>query len=354
MASRSLAVFGFGNVGRVLCEQAVAVGCAVPVIADSSAAIVKKSGLTREDLETLSAAKASGTRLADAVSSVAEATVATPTEAVNFMATLPGKPGLADVSANANAANEYLLDALKLKLPISLANKKPLSEDLASFQSLTADKSLIGYEATVGAGLPVICTLQRMIDSGDRVTHVEGQLSGTLGYILSALQAGGKFSEIVREAKAQGFTEPDPRDDLSGTDVARKALILARTMGENISMDQITVEALFPESFASLPLDEFMDRLPEMDADIEAKVQEAASKGEMLRYAAVVEPGQPINVGLVSVKPGAPLASLQGTDNLVSFESAFYNTSPTVVRGPGAGLEVTAAGVLADYLLLTR
>lgn len=354
MAGRSLAVFGFGNVGRVLCEQALAVGCAVPVVADSSAAIVKSSGLTSDDLRTLGEAKAGGVKLAEAAASVADARVSTPKEAVAFMAKLPGKPGVADTSANANAAEDYLLDALKLKLPISLANKKPLSEDLAAFRALTADPSLIGYEATVGAGLPVICTLQRMIDSGDEVTRAEGQLSGTLGYILSALQQGGKFSDIVREAKAQGFTEPDPRDDLSGTDVARKALILARTMGEDISMDQLTVEALYPSSFADLPLDEFMDRLPELDDEIDAKVRKASEANEMLRYAAVVEPGKPISVGLVQVKSDAPLASLQGTDNLVSFSSKWYNNSPTVVRGPGAGLEVTAAGVLADFLFLTR
>jgi len=246
--------------------------------------------------------------------------------------------------------NEKLLPALEAGLPIVLANKKPLSEDLETFKALTKKSHMIRMEATCGAGLPVINTLQRMINSGDKVTRIEGQLSGTLGYILGALEGGGKFSEIVKEAKAKGFTEPDPRDDLSGTDVARKALILARLLGENVSMKDITIEALFPDEFASLSMEEFMQRLPELDSEMNRRISEARDNGSITRYAAVVEPGKPINVGLVRVDPSHPLASLRGTDNLVSFSSKFYNTSPKVVRGPGAGLEVTASGVLADFV----
>lgn len=231
-----------------------------------------------------------------------------------------------------------------------MANKKPLTGPYEDFVKLTQNPKLIGLESTCGAGLPVIVTLQRMLKSGDTITRMEGQLSGTLGYILSALEGGGKFSDIVREAKSLGFTEPDPRDDLSGTDVARKALILARCTGQKVELSDIAVEALFPSTFADLALDEFMQRLPELDADMEAKVQAAKSQGKVLRYAAVIDAN--ISVGIVAVDASNPLAGLKGTDNLVSFSSKFYETSPTVIKGPGAGLEVTASGVLADAMSL--
>lgn len=232
---------------------------------------------------------------------------------------------------------------------MALANKKPLTGPMADFKSLTKDRDLIRFESTVGAGLPVICTLRRLLDAGDSVKLIEGQLSGTLGYILSGLQKGEKFSSVVSAAKAQGFTEPDPRDDLSGLDVARKALILARCIGLEAELSQIDVEALYPAHMAEIAADEFMQRVGELDESVQERVDSAAAKEKRLRYAATISP-EKITVGLVEVELQSPLASLDGTDNLISFTTGWYDSSPTVVKGPGAGLEVTAAGVLSDAM----
>ena len=232
---------------------------------------------------------------------------------------------------------------------MALANKKPLTGDFEDFAALTKDRGLIRFESTVGAGLPVIFTLRRLLDAGDKVKLVEGQLSGTLGYILSGLQKGEKFSSVVNDAKAKGFTEPDPRDDLSGLDVARKALILARCIGLQADLSEVEVEALYPEHMADIAAAEFMERVPELDEFVQERVDAAAAKEKRLRYAATIRP-EKITVGLVEVEKDSPLASLDGTDNLISFTTEWYQTSPTVVKGPGAGLEVTAAGVLSDAM----
>lgn len=232
---------------------------------------------------------------------------------------------------------------------MALANKKPLTGSIADWEALTSDRDLIRFESTVGAGLPVISTLRRLLDSGDVVTSIEGQLSGTLGYILSALEHGEKFSSVVVDAKGKGFTEPDPRDDLSGLDVARKALIMARGLGQKLDLSDIDIEALYPAEMAELPLEEFMQRLPELDSHIDSKVSAAAKNNKKLRYAATVNDAG-IKVGLVEVGEDSPLFSLQGTDNLISFKTGWYDSSPTVIRGPGAGLYVTAAGVLSDAM----
>lgn len=247
-----------------------------------------------------------------------------------------------------------LLPAQSKGIAVALANKKPLTGSLEDFDRLTENRKLIRFESTVGAGLPVIVTLRRLLDSGDKIDKIEGQLSGTLGYILSGLQKGGKFSEIVSKAKELGFTEPDPRDDLSGLDVARKALILSRCFGERITLDDIPVEPLFPKEMAELDVESFMSKLGELDESIGTRVKFAMDQGKRLRYAAIIEPGS-ATVGLVQADGSSALASLDGTDNLIAFNTTWYNTSPLVVRGFGAGTEVTAAGVLGDTIdLLSR
>uniref|UniRef100_A0A7S2WNL9 Homoserine dehydrogenase n=1 Tax=Mucochytrium quahogii TaxID=96639 RepID=A0A7S2WNL9_9STRA len=355
MSQLRLAVIGFGNVGRTLCRQTLDVGGKVFAVADSSGVLARRGdGFSHSDIEEIAKRKADGVPLGSIEYEGCEH-FRSPEEMIKGQGgqLAEGVSCIADCSASGDAS-KYIFQAQKSGCPVVLANKKPLTNSYQDFVSMTENKSLIGFEATCGAGLPVIVTLQRMLASGDKITKMEGQLSGTLGYILSALQDGGKFSDIVREAKSQGFTEPDPRDDLSGMDVARKALILARCIGEPVEMKDIKIESLYPSEFADISLDEFMDRLPELDQSMEEKVSAAAQQGKRLRYAAVVEPSKPISVGLVAVDNTAPLAALQGTDNLVSFSSKFYDTSPTVIRGPGAGLEVTAAGVLADAMSILR
>jgi homoserine dehydrogenase len=168
---------------------------------------------------------------------------------------------------------------------------------------------------------------------------------------MTGLQEGRLFSEIVREAHRLGYTEPDPRDDLSGLDVARKALILARGLGWQLDMTDIVVEGLYPSRMETLPVPEFLEALPDLDEQFQERVQVAASQGKVLRYTASVEDGQ-CRVGPTVVDVNSPLGRLHGTDNLVEFHTHWYSPDPLVIQGRGAGTDVTAAGVLSDIVEL--
>jgi homoserine dehydrogenase len=236
-----------------------------------------------------------------------------------------------------------------------LANKRPLVEHATEEASLLALAQRfarrVRYEATVGAGLPVISTCDALVQTGDRVRRVEGCLSGTLGFLLTEMEAGRPFSETLRDALARGYTEPDPRDDLSGTDVARKAIILARALGFQHTLSDEQVESLVPPSFRALTRRDFLRRLDELDAAWAARIAAARASGGALRYVATVTP-RTVKVGLRVVPASHPFAALRGTDNQVVFHTARYRERPLVVGGPGAGADVTASGVLADLLAL--
>ncbi|TVR63628.1 MAG: bifunctional aspartate kinase/homoserine dehydrogenase I [Gemmatimonadales bacterium] len=205
-------------------------------------------------------------------------------------------------------------------------------------------------ETTVGAGLPVLRTLDDLVATGDRVERIEGVLSGTLSYLVGRAMEGGAFSQWVREAHDAGFTEPDPRDDLGGMDVVRKLVILARTAGFDLEPDDVEVEPLLPDT-SWFDLDEatFWDRLPELDPEMDARVDGARKADRKLAYVAEVS-ARGARVGLREVGPGEPVWGLAAGDNLVAFHTARYAPNPLVVQGPGAGPEVTAAGVFADIL----
>jgi aspartokinase/homoserine dehydrogenase 1 len=209
------------------------------------------------------------------------------------------------------------------------------------------------HEATVGAGLPVIDTLQQLMASGDRVHSVEGCPSGTMGYLFSEMARGRSFSDAVRNAMELGYTEPDPRDDLSGMDVARKALILGRLLGFPGDLDGVNVESLVPDALRDVALSEFLPRLEEMDAMWAERVDAARARGEVLRYRAIAT-RRSVRVGLVSVRTSSPLAALEGTDNQFAFTTTRYRENPLIITGPGAGPAVTAAGVLNDVLRLAE
>jgi len=205
------------------------------------------------------------------------------------------------------------------------------------------------YEATVGAGLPVVGPLTALVATGDRIRSIEGVLSGTLGFLTSELAAGRPFSEAVLRARQAGLTEPDPREDLSGADAARKLLILARLAGRELEIEDVHVEPMLPRQWYDLPLEEFWRRLPELDEGMAARQREAAANGGRLCYLARLGEHE-AHVALTTIPPGHPCAGLSGPDNLVAVMSDRYHTTPWVVRGPGAGPEVTAAGVFADVL----
>lgn len=210
----------------------------------------------------------------------------------------------------------------------------------------------VRYETTCGAGLPVISTLRTLLDTGDEVIEITGALSGTLGAIFSDVAAGKSFSSAVHAAKAMGYTEPDPRDDLSGLDVARKALILARTMGRKIDLADIAIESLVPDALRAVDVPTYLERVAEQDAEMAARAASATAGGKTLKYVAEVRPEGNIAVGIRPIPTTTVLGALQGPENIISFRTKRYDSYPMNITGPGAGAAVTAAGVVADILAL--
>ncbi|KAK9838066.1 hypothetical protein WJX74_011058 [Apatococcus lobatus] len=268
-------------------------------------------------------------------------------------------PNTVIIDATASdAPPQHYLEWMRRGIHIITPNKKLNSGPLARYQELRRIQrdSYIHflYEATVGAGLPIIATLKHLVDTGDRITRVEGIFSGTLSYIFNSLTPDRTFSSVVAEAKANGYTEPDPRDDLSGTDVARKVTILARECGLDLDLENIPIESLVPEPLQSVAsADDFMAQLPQYDSQMAEQMASAEAAGECLRFVGVVD----CKAGAGSVKLGRypkshAFAQLQGSDNIIAFTTQRYSAQPLIVRGPGAGAEVTAGGVFSDLLRL--
>ena len=236
---------------------------------------------------------------------------------------------------------------LSNKAPLALPSSDSVSELLWSESGF---RGRLRYETTCGAGLPVISTLRSLIASGDEIIQVVGALSGTLGAIFADLDTGKPFSQAVADAKSAGFTEPDPRDDLSGLDVARKALILARTIGIPVELDQIEIESLVPDSLRDGSVDEFMVGISQVDTEIAKRAEAARAKGTRLKYVATVSADKPISVGMREIPLDTVLGSLTGPENIITIASKRYAANPINITGPGAGATVTAAGVVSDLL----
>jgi len=210
------------------------------------------------------------------------------------------------------------------------------------------------FEATVGAGLPVIQSLDDLLKSGDELLGIEATLSGTLAYLFAELKPGDSFAALVAQAQALRFTEPDPRDDLSGLDVARKLVILARYAGIDCELSDVQVESLVPESLAAGSTEEFLSGLSQFDAQMNERIAAAHARGKVLRYAAKLGPRRQLSVGLLELDPNHAFARARPSDNVIAFSTRRYRDNPLIIQGPGAGPEVTAAGVLADLLRLAQ
>jgi homoserine dehydrogenase len=231
-----------------------------------------------------------------------------------------------------------------------LSNKGPLSESTERYEKLT--RMLPGrlwHEATVGAGMPIISTLDGLLAGGDEILEIQASPSGTLGFVMSAVEAGRLFSEAVKEAVALAYAEPDPRDDLSGLDVARKAIILARKMGRTIEPEEIPYRSLVPEGLEDVPLEEFMERLPEHDEAFAERLL-AVEEHHMLRYLARIPREGPVTVGLVDEPVESPFGPISGPENVFDFRTRRYSDVTLTIRGPGAGPERTGSGVVFDLL----
>jgi bifunctional aspartokinase / homoserine dehydrogenase 1 len=261
-----------------------------------------------------------------------------------------------DCTASSEVADQYS-DWLGRGIHIVTPNKKANSGTMSYYRSMREAKKAAGtyylYEATVGAGLPVIQTLRDLRGTGDDITRIEGIFSGTLAYLFNIFDGSETFSSIVRTAKSKGYTEPDPRDDLSGIDVARKLTILGREMGLTLEVSDVEVEGLVPEALTRCSLDEFMSRLPESDAAMAATLAAARQDHQVLRYVGRIDADGKATVGLSRLEEKHAFANIALTDNVVRFVTRRYCDNPLIVQGPGAGPEVTAAGVFSDLLRLS-
>ena len=261
---------------------------------------------------------------------------------------------LVDCTASDAVAQHYE-DWLDRGIHVVTPNKRANTASWDRYQNLQAAgraQPRYLYETTVGAGLPILQTLANLTETGDRVHHVEGILSGTLSYLFNAFDGERPFSDILIQAKEAGFTEPDPRDDLSGMDVARKVVILAREMGLPLELDDVTIEGLVPEALKDGSVEEFLAHLPEHDETMTDILRTAQAEGKVLRFVGRVERDGTASVRLRRYPTDHAFARISHTDNIVRFQTDRYQTNPLIVQGPGAGPQVTAAGVFSDLLRL--
>lgn len=263
---------------------------------------------------------------------------------------------IVDCSAS-NAIAERYSGWLRAGIHVVTPNKHAGSGDWQRYAAIRHAQRSGGrflYEATVGAGLPVILTLRNLLDTGDELLGVDGMLSGTLAWLFNRFDGSEPFSSLVREAQALGYTEPDPRDDLSGLDVARKLVILARESGRELSVGDVEVESLVPASLQHVTRAEFLERLEELDTPMQARLDAATAHGLGLRHVARLEQSGRAIVGVVGLPAEHPCRHARLTDNLVQFRTARYAENALVVQGPGAGPQVTAAGVFGDMLAIAK
>lgn len=257
-----------------------------------------------------------------------------------------------DCSASKNVVEFYeklLKKSISIVTPNKIANTLSQDKYVRLRELAKTSNARFMYETNVGAGLPVIGVLQSLMNSGDKILKIEAVLSGTLSYIFNTYKGNVHFSDVVLDAKEKGFTEPDPRDDLSGLDVARKALILSRDSGAQMELSDIKVQNLVPENLRDLDVKTFLERLPEVNEFYEKLKEEAAKNNKVLRYMAVIEDGN-VEIALKQVDTNHPFSNLSGSDNMIVFTTERYKNNPLVIKGPGAGAEVTAAGVFAEII----
>ena len=264
---------------------------------------------------------------------------------------------IVDCTASTDIALRYG-DWLSRGIHVITANKKANSGAIQYHQALQetgrrADAHYF-YETTVGAALPIIQTLRDLVQTGDTINRIEGVFSGTLSYLFNSFDGSVPFSEIVRAAREKGYTEPDPREDLSGKDVARKVVILAREMGMQATLDGMEIEGLIPAGLETGSVDDFLERLADHDEEMLEVVDAARSRSQVLRFVGVIDPAEGCRVSLRSYDLDHPFARIRLTDNIVTFSTARYRENPLVVQGPGAGPAVTAGGVFADLLRLAN
>jgi bifunctional aspartokinase / homoserine dehydrogenase 1 len=353
-------VFGCGNIGRTLLKQiresrvhltqSLKVNLKVLGVANSKTLCFSPSGIADSDLDALG----NGATM-DALPGCEPRPES---KAIFERIAATYRSDVVMVDATGAELADTHIEGMRHGFHVVTANKKPLTTSLDQYMEmrrLCRRKGLnYQFEATFGAGLPLLSTLQDLVNTGDRILRIQGCLSGTLGFICSRIDEGVPFSKAVLEAASLGYTEPDPRDDLSGRDVARKALIIARELGIFLEMDQVKLKAMLPARFFRMPsIAKFLECLPTADELMAKEAREAASRGDVLRYMTDIgEEG--CEVALKRVPRDSPIGRLKGPDNILVFQTQRYFKHPLVIQGPGAGAGVTAAGVLSDILKIAK
>jgi len=261
-----------------------------------------------------------------------------------------------DCTANDQVAGLYA-ELLNANVSIVTANKVAASSDYENYALLKKTAKRKGvkflFETNVGAGLPIITTLNDLVNSGDTIMKIEAVLSGTLNFIFNTISENVPLSQTIRMAKDQGYAEPDPRIDLSGVDVARKLLILVRESGYQFEMKDIKINTFVPAKYFEGSVDDFWKNIPEIDAEFEAKRKALTDSGRFWRFVAKFENGK-AELGLQEISAGHPFSDLQGSNNLVMFTTERYQEFPMIIKGYGAGAVVTAAGVFADIIRVSN
>lgn len=277
---------------------------------------------------------------------------------VDHLAKAPGKAIIVDNTSSQDVADSYP-SFLQAGISVVTPNKKAFSGSYELWQNIfgasEASGAKVYHESSVGAGLPIISTLKDLVETGDEVTKIEGVFSGTMSFLFNSFApvggGGGKWSDEVKNAKTLGYTEPDPRDDLNGLDVARKLTILARLVGLPVeSPTSFPVQSLIPTELESCSSgSEFLEKLPAFDQIMEDR--KAAADGKVVRFVGSIDvASKKVEVGLRTFDATHPIAALKGSDNIISFYTRRYGNNPLIVQGAGAGGEVTAMGVTADLI----
>ncbi|KAF3905519.1 Aspartokinase [Arthrobotrys entomopaga] len=357
-----IAIIGVGGVGKAFLGQlssyikknSSTVSISVVYISRSSAALISRDysplPLTAFISEELDAAGTSPLSVPDLI---------------QFLKSSGKESILVDNTSSVDLASTYP-EFLKAGIHIATPNKKGFSSEESLWNNVFSaagnnggSGGYIFHESTVGAGLPVISTIKDLVDTGDEVTKIEGVFSGTMSFLFNEFApVGGSgtpkaFSEVVKIAKDAGYTEPDPRDDLNGLDVARKLTILARLSGLEIaSPTSFPVQSLIPKPLESAATSqEFMEGLPDFDADIGLLAEGAKNEGKVIRFVGSIDvPSKAVKVGLEKFDISHPIAGLKGSDNIIAFYTKRYGDRALIIQGAGAGAEVTAMGVLSDVI----
>ncbi|HDQ13405.1 MAG TPA: bifunctional aspartate kinase/homoserine dehydrogenase I, partial [Sediminispirochaeta sp.] len=347
----SIGIIGPGLIGSTLLDQIAGqsqrlkrdfnVDLRVRAITDSKRMTLAKTGIDIVDWKKALSERSEETRLDDFVDHVA---------AEYFPHSV-----LIDCTTSEEIPEHYaqwLERGIHIITPNKKAGTSPMDKYRLIMETARRRQRHFLYETTVGAGLPIIGTLRDLIQTGDKIKQVEGVFSGTLAYLFWRFDGTTPFSALVKEAKELGFTEPDPRDDLSGMDIVRKTVILAREIGWEVEVDEVPVRGLVPESLADVSVEQFMEKLDQMDGEMEKLYRQAEAEGQVLKYVGTIDEKGRCRVELRPYPRDHAFARITGSDNIVAFRTERYSSQPLIVQGPGAGPEVTAGGVFADLLRL--